>query len=75
MMYMVCGAKFLELERVSGSLIDYICFFVVKNWPTNAGEARGVSLIPGWERSPGGEDGSPLQCSCLENPMVFTTLD
>ena len=24
---------------------------------------------PGSGRSPGGENGSPLQCSCLENPM------
>ena len=25
--------------------------------------------IPGWERSPGGGNGSLLQCSCLESPM------
>ena len=25
--------------------------------------------IPGSGRSPGEENGSPLQCSCLENPM------
>ena len=30
---------------------------------------REVGLIPGWERSPGGGHGKPLQCSCLENPM------
>ena len=29
----------------------------------------GPDLIPGWGRSPGGENGSPLQDSCLENPM------
>ena len=40
MIYVVCGATFLELERVSDSLIDCICFFVVKSLPTNAGEAR-----------------------------------
>ena len=34
--------------------------------PRNAGE---VGAIPGWERFPGGENGKPLQCSCLENPM------
>ena len=27
-----------------------------------------MSLIPRWGRSPGGEQGNPLQCSCLENP-------
>ena len=26
-------------------------------------------LIPGSGRSPGGENGNPLQYSCLENPM------
>ena len=26
-------------------------------------------LIPGSERSPGEENGNPLQCSCLENLM------
>ena len=25
--------------------------------------------IPGWGRSPGEGNGSPLQASCLENPM------
>ena len=42
---------------------------VVKNLPANAGEIRDVSLIPGSGRSPGGEHGNPLLCSCLENPM------
>ena len=39
---------------------------VVKNPPTNAGDA---GLIPGLGRSPGGGSGSPLQYSCLENSM------
>ena len=42
---------------------------VVKNTPANAEEARDVGLIPKLGRSPGGELGSPLQYSCLENPM------
>ena len=37
---------------------------VVKNPPANAGDK---SLIPGWERSPGVENGKLLQYSCLEN--------
>ena len=28
-----------------------------------------LGWIPGSGRSPGGEHGNPLQCSCLENPM------
>ena len=39
---------------------------VVKNPPAKAGE---VDLIPGSGRFPGGGNGHPLQCSCLENPM------
>ena len=42
---------------------------VVKNPPANAGEIRDVDLIPALGRSPGGGHGSPLQYSCLENPM------
>ena len=32
----------------------------------NAGDQ---GSIPGLERSPGEGNGTPLQCSCLENPM------
>ena len=42
---------------------------VVKNSHTNAGDVRDVGLIPGLGRSPGGGHGTPLQYSCLENPM------
>ena len=35
----------------------------------NAGVAGGAGSIPGSGRSDGGEHGSPLQCSYLENPM------
>ena len=39
---------------------------MVKNPPANAGD---MGSIPRWGRSPGGGNGNPLQCSCLENPM------
>ena len=42
---------------------------VVKNPPVNEGDVRDVGSILGLGRSPGGEQGSPLQYSCLENPM------
>ena len=42
---------------------------VVKNLPAYAGDIRDVDLIPGSGRSPGGRNGSPLQYSCLKNPM------
>ena len=42
---------------------------MVKNLPVNAGDVRDMNTIPGLERSPGGQNGNPLQYSCLENPM------
>ena len=42
---------------------------VVKNPLANAGDVRDSSSIPGLGRSPGGGNGTPLQYSCLENPM------
>ena len=39
---------------------------MAKNSPANTGDA---GLIPGLERSPGEGNGTPLQYSCLENPM------
>ena len=41
---------------------------MVKNLPANSGHSGDASLIPGSGRSPGGGNGNPLQCSCLENP-------
>ena len=41
---------------------------MVKNLPPNAGDIRGLHLIPGWGRSPGGGHGIPLQDSCPEDP-------
>ena len=42
---------------------------VVKNLNANAGDAGNKGLIPGAGKSPGGGHGSPLQYSCLENPI------
>ena len=39
---------------------------MLKNPPANAGD---TGSIPESGRSPGGENGNPLQYSCLENPM------
>ena len=40
----------------------------VKGPPANAGDIRGVGLIPGSVKCPGGGNGNPLQYSYLENP-------
>ena len=42
---------------------------MVKNLPANAGDAGVTGSVPGLRRSSGGENGNPLQYSCLENPM------
>ena len=39
---------------------------MVKNPPANAGD---LGLIPDLGRSPGEGNGTPLQYSCLEDPM------
>ena len=58
-------------RRLRDFNIDKICFgfsggSAVKNLPDNAGD---MGLIPGSERSPGEENGFPLQDSCLGNPI------
>ena len=42
---------------------------VVNNLPANAGDTGDTVLIPGSGRSPGIGNGTPLQYSCLKNPM------
>ena len=43
---------------------------MVKNLPANAADIRDTGSMPGWGKSPGGENGNPLHYSkCLENPM------
>ena len=42
---------------------------VVKNLPAKAGDEKDTGLIPALERAPRVEHGSPLQYSCLENPV------
>ena len=47
----------------------YHLLLSLKNLPDNAGDERDSGLIPGLGKSPGEENGNPLQYSCLENPM------
>ena len=42
---------------------------MVKSLPANAENVRDLGSIPGSGRSPGEENGYPLQYSCLENSM------
>ena len=43
---------------------------VGKESASNAGDTGNVDLIPPSGRFPGGENGNPLQYSCLKNPMT-----
>ena len=45
---------------------------MIKHLPAKAGDSGDAvdgGSIPGSGRYPGGGNGKPLQCSCLENPM------
>ena len=54
------------LERLVSE--NYPALGWTENPPINTGDIRDVGSTPGSERSPGGGHGTPLQCSCLENP-------
>ena len=68
---------FVTAEPLTGeACIPPVCIkwasqvvLVVKNPPANTGDLRNLDSISGSGRSPGGGHGSPLQYSCLENPM------
>ena len=47
---------------------------VVKNPPTNVGDARYTASILGSGRSPGEGNGNPLQYSCLEKSHGWRSL-
>ena len=61
----------LEKEMATHSSIMYYVDFlggsVAKNLPANAGDAGNPGSIPVLRRSPGVENGNPLQHSCLKN--------
>ena len=42
---------------------------MVKNLPDSAGDAGDAGSVPGLGRSPGEENGHPLQYSCQDNPL------
>ena len=47
----------------------YVCLSQWLQSKESVCNAVGVDSIPGSGISPGGGNGNPLQCSCLENPM------
>ena len=73
----------IAVQSIKNSVMLYMYVFIyiylflngfpsgimVKKLLANAGDTRDMRLIPGWGRYPGGVNGKPLQCSCLENSM------
>jgi len=66
---MKCGLRHIILHMNFQLFRASQLALVVKNLPANAGNIKDMSLIPGWERSPGGGHGNPFHYSCLKNPM------
>ena len=62
-MYLYKGKLFVPL------IISFLDGSVGKESTCNAGDAGHVGSIPGLRRSRGGENGNPLQYSCLKSPM------
>ena len=58
---------FLEEKHLNHRQCGFPGGSVVKNLPTNAGDARGMGSVPGWRRSPREGNDNPLQDSCLGN--------
>ena len=64
------GAAALTNQIRSISIFSNWCDGSVgKESACKAGDTGDTGLIPGSGRSPGGRNGSPLQYSCLGNPM------
>ena len=49
--------------------MNVLWWLSVKESPVNAGITGDADSIPGSGRSPGGENGNPLQFCCLGNPL------
>ena len=63
--YLLGGVGIRQIEDIDERASQVA--LVVKNLPANAGDVRDSGSIPGSGRSRG-ENGNPLQYSCLENP-------
>ena len=65
----VFSGKCTLFATVSTNFLGFPGGSVVKNPPANAGDAKEVGLISESGRSPGEGNVSPLQYSCLQNPV------
>ena len=67
--HVFCSQTILTQFNASVAPIGFPRWLRSKESTCNAEAAGDVGFIPGWERSPGGGHGNPLQYSCMENPM------
>ena len=65
----VFSGKRTLFATVSTNFLGFPGGSVVKNPPANAEDAKEVGLISESGRSPGEGNVSPLQYSCLQNPV------
>ena len=66
------GMLLLETEQLNKLLSSYVLYEGFPRGSDGKGSAYNVGdlgSIPGWRRSSGEGNGTPLQYSCLENPM------
>ena len=54
---------------MKGTLQEFAIALVVKNLSASVGDPKDMSSIPGLGSFPGVGNGTPLQCSCLENSI------
>ena len=62
-------SKLSKIDEIFPGLWTFLVAQMVKNPPANAGDTKDTDLVPGLGRSPGEGNSSPVQYSCLENPM------
>ena len=60
---------FAKQVSIKGGLMKELCFPGDSDGKESACNVGDLGLIPGLENSPGEGNGSPLQYSCLENPV------
>ena len=64
--------RYIFILQITHYLMGFPSGSVAKNMPDNAGDA---GLISRSKKSPGEENGNPLQYSCLENPHGQRSLE
>ena len=62
-------SKLPKIDEIFPGFGTFLVAQMVKNPPANAGDTGDTDLVPGLGQFPGEGNGSPIQYSCVENPM------